>query len=62
MSVSVLTKSSHCSLHGIDKHLKKKGMLEPDIGNNIQIQADTAYGMHGAFLKEARELHDAVAL
>ena len=36
-------------------------MLEPDSGNNIQIQTDTAYGMHGALLEAARELQDAVA-
>ena len=37
-------------------------MLEPGIGNTIHLQADTAYGVHGALLKEARELQDAVAL
>ena len=37
-------------------------MLEPDLGHNIPIQADTAYGMHGALLKHACKLQDAVAL
>ena len=62
MSADVPTKISLLCARQAQAVEKNKLMLDPGIDNIIQIQAQTACGVHRALLDEARDLLDAVAL